>query len=457
MTHAGSLEPSVIIVGGGFAGLAAAVELAAAKVRVVLLEARSQLGGRATSRFDPAFGCHLDNGQHAMMGCYHETLAFLHRIGAQHKLVRQTDLRVEIVDRTGRRACLRAAPLPSPTHMLAALARFTVLSRAERLSATWAALRWMNLRRRRDPWLSYGTVSDLLDLAGQSERVRRYLWHPITVATMNEKPERAAAGPFVEVLARAFFGTRIDSQFVFARVGLRELYVDDAIAFLICHGGVVHTRTVAVSFERRGNEVTAVRSRDGREFPAQAVICAVPPSAAKSLLGDPSVPHNFEYSPIVSVHLRYDDTVDLPPFLGFVGTHTQWLFTRYVGLDGQSGSQNPSMILSAVISAAHEEATWDNDRLATTVRNEIEGLCPVLRKKPYVAARVIRERQATVSLTPSAYRARPNTRTSIANVFLAGDWVATGLPATIESAVASGRQAARAVLAWLEKEWSDRR
>lgn len=454
--HPDTPASPVIVIGGGFAGLAAAVELAAARLPVVVLEARAQLGGRAFSRFDPAFDCPLDNGQHAMMGCYRETLAFLGRIGAQHKLQRQNHMRVELVDPSGRRARLEAAALPSPAHMVAALARFTALSPADRLSAMRAGLRWMTMRRRRDPWLSYGTVADLLDITQQSDRARQYLWHPIAVATMNEKPERAAAGPFVEVLARAFFGTRTDSQFVFPRVGLSELYVDDAVRFLIRHGGIVHTRTVAASLVRVGNMVTAVRSRDGGEFPARAVICAVPPAPAAELLEDPTLSRSFEYSPILSVHLRYEGSAPLPPFLGSIGTHTQWLFCRPLSPNQRSTNGGPASLVSAVISAAHEETTWDNERIAATVRNEVETACPGLRKLPCTAARVIREKRATVSLTPSANRARPGVRTSLSNLFLAGDWVATGLPATIEGAVASARQAAHAVLTMRENALRER-
>ena len=215
----------VVVVGGGFAGLAAGAALAAAGASVTVLEGRPHLGGRARSFHDDATDTIVDNGQHAMMGCYAETLAFLDRIAASGKLRRQHALRVEMHDPRRGRGVLACPRLPGPLHMLSAVCRYRLLTPADRLRALAGGSRILAWHRRRDARLAGLTVEGLLDAVGQPAAVRRALWHPIAIATVNETPDRAAAGPFVEVLARAFFGRRADSDFVLPAGGpLRALY-----------------------------------------------------------------------------------------------------------------------------------------------------------------------------------------------------------------------------------------
>jgi hypothetical protein len=225
-------------------------------------------------------------------------------------------------------------------------------------------------------------------------------------------------------------------------------------------------RAVAAEIVLRSERAVAVRTRDGRTFPAGAVVCATPPASAGGLLGYPEWANVFSYSPIVSIHYAYDGPLSLPPFAGMIGTRAQWLFYRPAltgngsGGRGSNGSLTPAAsappaILSVVISAAYEEAEWSNERIADTVRAELEALVPSLRRVALRGVRVIREKRATISLTPTAHRLRPGGRTPYPNVFLAGDWVATGLPATIEGAVVAGKKAAEAVRESLRLGYKD--
>ena len=216
----------VAIIGGGFAGLSAGVDLAARGFRVNVLEARPRLGGRAYSFTDEASGEVVDNGQHAMMGCYTHTLAFLEQIGATRKLVRQPNLHVEMVHPQRGRGAIIGASLPSPLHLLGGVLGYRLLSRAERVGALLGGMRLMAMRRRGDPRLTQRTVEQVLVSLGQSTNARSSFWYPVAIATLNESPLRAAAAPFAEVLARAFFRSRADSQFVLPKVGLSDLYTD---------------------------------------------------------------------------------------------------------------------------------------------------------------------------------------------------------------------------------------
>jgi len=441
-----------IVIGGGFAGLAAAVALVERDVRVTLLEERAHLGGRAYSFRDDATGETVDNGQHAMMGCYHHTLAFLERIGASDKVTRQANLRVEMLHPERGAGGIRCPSLPSPLHVGAGLLRYSILSPGERAAALAAGLRLLRMRRQRDARLQDLTVADVLrHHLGQSAHACDSFWYPVAIATLNEAPERAAAGPFAEVLARAFFGSRADSQFVLPAVGLSEMYTVDARRVIEARGGQVLLRARAVGFDLDG-ESAEVRLADGRALRADACVATLPPRVLDRLLpedqqrrlGLPAL-DAFETSPIVSAHLWFDRPILDAEFLGLIGTRTQWVFNRSKLAPGASAGGR--QFLSAVISAAHDVVEWDTARVAQQVVADLQALVPAARAARLLRSVIVKEKNATVSPTPAAERLRPGVRTRLPSFFLAGDWIATGLPPTIESAVVSGEKAAEAVLA----------
>ena len=184
---------NLVVIGGGFAGLAAGVALAEQGARVTVLEARPRLGGRASSFVDAATGALVDNGQHALMGCYRRTLAFLDRIGAGNKVHRQESLHVDLAHPRLGAGAIACPPWPSPLHLVGGLLRYRLLSRVERVSALRAGLLLMGMRRRHDPRLADYTVDVVLAALGQSEHARASFWNPVAVATLNESPARAAS------------------------------------------------------------------------------------------------------------------------------------------------------------------------------------------------------------------------------------------------------------------------
>jgi len=435
-----------VVIGGGFAGLASATALAARGAAVTVLEARPYLGGRARSFRDDATDAVVDNGQHVLMGCYTETLAFLERIAALSKLRRQRRPHVALREAGGRGGAIACPPLPGPLHMLAAVLRFQLLTPAERLRALSGGARLLFMRRRGDARLARLTVEQLLDLLAQPAAVRRALWHPIAIATLNEAPARAAAAPFAEVLARAFFGRRRDAQLVLPAVGLSELYTEDARRFLEAHGGTVEMRAQVASLELAPDRVAGVRLRDGRRLAADACIAAVPPGALAAIVPPALAPPPFETSPIVSVHLWYDRPVLRGDFVGLLGTRTQWLFDHSHAGSAGTGIHG----LSAVLSADREAVAWERERIVAAVAADVRLTCPAAGEARLLRSVVVKERHATIATTPEAERRRPPVATAIDNLFLAGDWIATGLPPTIESATLAGHRAARATADRLE-------
>ncbi len=438
------MTPHVVVVGGGFAGLAAAVRLVRAGARPTLLERRPFLGGRAYSFADPATGDVVDNGPHLLAGAYTEALDFLAEIGTSDRIAFQPRLAVTLAHPTLGMGTVAAPALPGPLQAPAALLRYRLLGRADRLRVMAGALR---LVARADA-LRGATVAEALAAAGQSAAARARFWDPLAVATLNETAERAAARPFAAVLRRLFFGGPAAARFAVATVPLADLYTTAARRLVEAAGGAVVSGATVADLALAPGGVEGVVLRDGTRVAADAVILAVPCGALLRLLPDvlrDVAPFRalagVGTSPIVSVHLWLARRVSWgAPFMGLLESRTQWLFDGGPAADG-------GWRLASVTSGAR---FWDDvgdGAIAAEVASEARAVLPALRGVDVRRTLVVRERHATISLTPAADRVRPGAETPLPNLFLAGDWTATGLPATIEGAVLSGRRAATLALA----------
>jgi squalene-associated FAD-dependent desaturase len=436
-----------IVLGAGFAGLSAAVSLAERGARVLVLEARPGLGGRATAFVDPETRERVDNGQHVLIGCYHETFRFLRTLGTDRHVHLDEDFEVEFVDREGRRSRLRAAPLPPPWHLVGGLARWGALSLRDRA----AAMRLGPVMRRAQaehasdrPFTAARadeTVETWLLRHGQTRRLVELLWEPLAIAALNQPIATASAPPFVRVLAQMFGGTRRDAAIGLPRVPLDELYAKPAAEWLRARGSQVHANALArVCCE--DNRVAHVAWREGRET-AAAVISAVPWHALERAL-DP-IPESMsdivrrasalQASPIVTVNLWLDRVVTEVPFVGLPARTMQWVFDKRLAF-GEAASH-----LSLVSSGAEVIVARTNGDLIDMAVAEVKGALPRAATATVVRATVVREKKATFSLAPGQ-PVRPATETPVRGLWLAGDWIDTGLPATIESAVLSGYRAA---------------
>ena len=270
----------VVVIGGGFAGLSAAVALAESGARVQVVEARPQLGGRASSFRDRHTGELVDNGQHVLFGCYRETLAFLDRIGASDRVQLQTSLAVPFVDRTLRLTEFRCPALPAPWHLLAGILEWDALGLEDRLSAL-ALMRPLKLARRAQAdgggalAASPGeTVENWLVRNGQTARLREMLWEPLALAALNQSPRRAAAPPFVRVLAELFGDDRQSSSVGLPTVPLGAMYAEPARAYVENRQGSVRVNAPSRVAISRGRANVSVRG--GEVLHAEAVVLAVP-------------------------------------------------------------------------------------------------------------------------------------------------------------------------------------
>ena len=429
----------VIVIGGGFAGLSAATALAERGARVTVLEARPTLGGRASAFTDPATGERVDNGQHVLIGCYHETLRFLRRIGAESNVELQPKLAIRIVDPDGAASRLVCPSLPAPFHLIAGVLRWPALTWRDRL----AVLRIRGAVAGKETGTS--TVREWLVSRGQTPRLIALLWEPLAVAALNQPIAEAAAAPFVEVLRRMFSRNARDSALGMPRVPLDELYAVPAQAYIERHGGIVRTDAPARVDAAADGAAVRVRVR-GQELRTDAIVCAVPWHSLPDVLPSGSAlepvveaARRTAASPIVTVNLWFDREVTGDTFVGLPGRHMQWVFNKRLLL-GEGSSH-----LSLVSSGAEAIATRGNRELIDLAVAELAGALPAARAATLKRAVVVREKRATFSLAPGQPR-RPGTRTPIPGLLLAGDWIDTGLPATIESAVISGHRAAKAAL-----------
>ncbi len=445
----------VLVMGGGFAGLSCATALAAAGRRVTVLEKRPVLGGRAYSYTDQTTGDVIDNGQHAMMGCYTEMFRFLDRIGATDKLAIQPGLRVDMLDPVHGPGVISCPALPNPLHMGAGVLGYRLLGVADRARVLAGGLRLLLMKRRGDARLAELTVEGVLDLLGQSPEARRAFWYPVAIATLNDDPKIAAADLLAEVMVRAFFSGKDAARFVLSKVGLSELYTTDARRFIEARGGRIETKAHVVGVGFRGDEVSHFELRDGRRLTASAYVSAVPPQGLFPLLPIAvrrSVPalggiEHLTSSPIVSVHVWFDRPILAErPFVGFVGTETHWAFNRDV-ISGRTDRDGG--YLSFVISGARGIVDDENDAIVARTLADLRRLVPASAAAAVRHTQVVKEKFATMSPSVAAARLRPPTVTPFDNFVLAGDWTDTGLPATIESAVMSGHRAADVVTARL--------
>ena len=443
-------RPDVVVIGGGFAGLSAAAALAGRGVRVRVLDARPQLGGRATAFTDRETGELVDNGQHVLFGCYRETFAFLGRIQALDHVRVQPSMEVAYLDAEGGQSVLRCPALPSPLHLLAAVLDWDAIPWGDRVAALRLAgpLRRARRELRRSGTVTAepaGTVTDWLIAHGQRETLRAWLWEPLAVAALNQSPDVAAASPFLRVLAEMFGPDPAASSLVLPTRPLHQMYAEPARDFIESRGGEVRVNAPARIIVEHGR-VRAVEVR-GERLEARRVVAAVPWFALRGLFGaaPPELAPTLasasamESMPIVTVNLWYDRRVMEEPFVGLPGREMQWVFDKRLAF-GESASH-----LSLVSSGATRLTRMGREELTALAAREVADALPGVRGATLLRATVVREKQATFSLA-AGQPPRPGTRTPLGGLFLAGDWIDTGLPGTIESAVVSGHRAAEETL-----------
>lgn len=437
-----SATQTVAVVGGGWAGCAAAVELAAAGDQVSLFESARTLGGRArTVEID---GRPLDNGQHILLGAYSESLRLMRLVGIDPDtaLLR---LPLQMCYPPGSGMEFIAPRWPAPLHMLAALLRARGLSYDDKLALARfsTTARWMDWRLNQDC-----TVAELLDRFDQTERLIRLMWRPLCIAALNTPPQRASAQVFLNVLRDSLGARRAASDMLIPRVDLTAIFPARAAALIERLGGRIMTAcTIArIEADDAGWRLACQAAGTDTAFRFDKLVIATQPGHAAELLGTldaaPAMPV-FDYEPITTCYLQYDGARKLKrPLLALADDPDQGAWGQFVFDRGQLVAEHAGL-LAVVVSASTDAIEQGHAQLANAIARQLAQALgdPALAQPGW--SKVISEKRATFSCTPGL--ARPSVTTRWGNLCLAGDYVAGDYPATLEGAVRSGIAAAKAL------------
>ncbi|MDG4827491.1 hydroxysqualene dehydroxylase HpnE [Asanoa sp. WMMD1127] len=427
----------VVVVGGGLAGITAALRLADAGRRVTLVETKPWLGGLTYSfhRGD----LDVDNGQHVFLRCCTAYRALLDRLGVTGQTHLQDRLDIAVRQPGVGEARLRRNGLPAPLHLGGALLGYRLLNPVQRLKFTRAALA-MKALDRTDPALDERSFGDWLREQGQDEQTVRAMWDLVGLATLNVPADEASLALAAMVFQVGLLTDNDAADIGWATVPLRELHGAAAEQALAEAGVTVRTGTKVEAVEPG----FTVRLRDADDLTADQVVLAVPPAAAHQLAPEVAAA-DLDVSPIVNVHLVLDRPVLTEPFVAGVGTPIQWVFDRTAS-SGLAARRPGAQYLAVSLSAAAELVDLPVARLRELLFPDLLALFPALAEATVDDFFVTRERTATFRAAPGSQRLRPPAVTAVPGLFLAGAWTDTGWPATMEGAVRSGDTAADAAL-----------
>jgi len=409
---------TVHVIGAGLAGLSAAVSLVRGGATVAVYEAAGHAGGRCRSLHDATLNALIDNGNHLVMAGNRATFAYLDAIGARDRLATTGPAAFPFFDlATGERWTVRPNGGPLP---------WWLFSPSRRVAGT-RALDYLGAFR-----LAFARDGDTVDqLLAKPETVYRRLWEPLATSALNTDPTEGAAKLLWPVLTQTFLRGEAWCRPYVADEGLSPCFVDPALAYLDAAGATVSFNHRVRALHRADDRLVGLDTTRGpvELGPNDTVILAVPAPAATALLPELAAPTDSRA--IVNAHFRLDHAPTLPDgarFLGLVGGTAHWIFVR-------------EHIASITVSAADALAAKDNDEIASTLWRDLARALDLTDDQP-APYRIMNERRATFAQTTAAAANRPKTRTSVTNMYLAGDWTDTGLPATIEGAIQSGARAA---------------
>ena len=425
------MQKKVIVIGGGIAGLTTAAYLAKNKFSVTLLEASPKLGGRAYSFIDKETNTIIDNGQHILMGCYYDTLDFLSMIGARENFDFQKRLEVNFVKEEFEILPLKSFYFIYPVNLLIGLLKFKAISFANRIRLLKVFIKLPFLSSDK---FSKMNIKEWLEKENQSQAIQDAFWRILAVGALNTSIEKASAKIFIDILKQIFLKGNESATIVLPRYGLSESYCQKAEKFIFQNGGEIILSESVEKIIISNNNVTEIHSSKKVFLDFDFVVSAVPAFSLVRLLDDGtnlSFPE-FRYSPILNIHIWLKNNIIPEGFFGLINSPLHWVF-------------NKGTHLNIVISDADELINKSDEELIAIVKTELQKFFR-LNPELIIKYKIIKEKRATFIPSNDILEKRPSQKTKIKNFILAGDWVDTVLPSTIESAVKSGRVAASLVM-----------
>jgi squalene-associated FAD-dependent desaturase len=441
------MSDRVIVIGGGLAGITAALRLAKAGRQPLLLESGSQLGGRATSFVDVRSEAVLDNCQHVVMGCCTNVLDLYRSLGMSDAIAWTDTLHWMRPD--GGVDVVGQGAWPAPLHQFGDIVNMRLLSKIEKCRLARTMFGMLRLGRKGHERWRGRTFGAYLNAAGESLRVQSLFWSPVVVSTCNAHLHEVAATHPLQVFQNAFLASTVGGRMGLPTVPLRTIYKPVG-ALLEAQGGTLRTRCPVTSIAQANGCVSGVQI-GAETLACSTVVCAVPWHKAQKIVPVQDARmvglNALGHSAILGVHVFVDRLVMHRPHLVLPGRDIQWLFNKGEidgGADGHRGQH-----LHAVISAAGAWMDLSEVAIGEAIVSQLQDIVPAIRAASILGIRPIKERRATFLATPAAQAVRPCAAPKpddIQGLVLCGDWIQTGWPATMEGAVISGHLAAQAVL-----------
>jgi squalene-associated FAD-dependent desaturase len=420
-----------LIIGGGLAGLAAASILSSKNLNVTLIESSPKLGGRTYSFKDTETDTEIDNGQHIMMGCYTETLSFLKLIGVENNFEYQQNLFLKFIDRNKNQFQLNAAKTFYPFNLLMAILNYNVLNFSDKISFIRFLIKLPLLNKNS---LRKITVIEWLENENQNPKIIKSFWEILCVGALNTNSEKASALVFYDVLMQIFFKGNFASTIILPKYGLSESIINPASSFLKKNGGTIILSESVKEIVVKDLKVVSIKSDKNISNNFDYVISAVPFYALDKIISIKklNIVLELEYSTILNIHIWLQENKLQEKFYGLFDSPLHWIFVK--------GNH-----INIVISDANYLVDKSKEEIVKLVIDELVQYTTI-KMEDVQQYKIIKEKRATFVPNVSTLEKRPNSKTPIKNLFLAGDWTNTGLPSTIESAIKSGRIAAELIL-----------
>ena len=465
-----------IVIGGGLAGLAGAVALADAGLQVELYERRPILGGRATSFIHPSSGERVDNCQHVLLGCCVNLVDFYTRLGVAEHIDFHED--IPFIDESSRVSVIGPSALPPPLHLLPSFLRLKTMGIRDKLSIvrTVAAMirHVARLRKTGDPSEAPASsassslastpaasrsaepapvsMADWLKAHGATKRAVEAFWKPFLISALNDELGDIDADYGIGTAVRAMLLNRSGYEVGLPMVPLGDLYAP-CIDYIEQRGGRVVFNRGVTGISVQDGKVTSLSLQDGSSVEAGAYLSALPFDVLCRLLpqsqaADPyfSMLDGLSVSPITAVHVWFDRPVTELGYAAVIGRRIQWIFNQSSRHAGGFSADNGGAYLGLVVSASDDWMKTPRQVIIDQAMEDLESLLPAVRQAKLLKAIVVKEGRATFAPRPGCDALRPGPSSPLSNFSIAGDWVQTGWPATMESAVRSGYQAAEVLL-----------
>lgn len=421
--------PSCLIIGAGFSGLSAAVKLSQKGFKVTVVEASPKPGGRAYSFQDKETGTIIDNGQHILMGCYRYTLDFLKLIKARDKILIQEKLKVVFVKKGFEKFILETGFGFYPLNLTLGILFYNAITFSERIKVIKLFIKLFFINTNKLENLS---VREWLAKEGQNKNIQKCLWEIIAVGALNTNLDSASAKIFADILKEIFLKGNFNTKIIIPSAGLSEIYCNQAIDFIKSKNGEIKFSEEVLEFIIKDEKNVSVKTDKNIYENFDYLISAMPPFALERLLPEVVKDLPVKYSSILTVHLWLKENNLKEKFYSLIDSKIHWVF-------------NHNELITTVVSDADYLIEKSKEELFELTVEELEKYFSI-KKENISSYKIIKEKRATFVPSKEFLIKRPNPETEIKNLILAGDWVQTGLPSTIESAVKSGYMAAEKIV-----------